>query len=140
MIKCITDSATVRLINSTTIEITYFDDVTVESDGIFELIWVIDQISKGRQLKHLVVVNEFTQFSLDAKKTLAIENIKRKNKILSEAIVVRSLANRIIESYYIQQIKDCHKVKLFNNILEAKKWLEETDEEILKVNALINNF
>lgn len=140
MIKCITDSATVRLINSTTIEITYFDDVTVESDGIFELIWVIDQISKGRQLKHLVVVNEFTQFSLEAKKTLAIENSKRKNKILSEAIVVRSLANRIIESYYIQQIKDCHKVKLFNNILEAKKWLEETDKETLKVNVLINNF
>ncbi len=137
MIKCITDSASVRLINSNTVEITYFDDITVECEDILEILWVIDQIAKGRHVKHLVVINEFTQFSVEAKQLLATEISKRKNKILLEAIVVRSLANRIIESYYIQQIKDLFPVKLFSSILEAKKWLKEPEKEKSKLQFMI---
>lgn len=137
MIKCITDTASVRLINCTTLEINYFDDLTVECDDILEIIWVIDQVSKGRALKHLVIVNEFTQFTVESKQLLSKENEKRKHKIISEAIVIRSLSNRILESYYIQQNKNFYPIKLFKNTLDAKKWLEHPDLEKEKTEYII---
>jgi len=130
MIKCITDTASIRLINCSTIEVTYFDDVIVECDDVLENLWVIDQISKGRSLKHLIIINEFTQFTVESKQLLAAENIKRKSKIISEAIVVRSIATRLLENYYIQQNKTSYEIKLFNNTLEAKKWLMQKESEV----------
>lgn len=129
MIKCITDTASIRLINCTTIEITYFDDVTVECDDVLENLWVIDQISKGRSLNHLIIVNEFTQFTVESKELLVSENVKRKCKILSEAIVVRSIATRLLENFYLQQNKSSYPIKIFGNTLEAKKWLLQKEPE-----------
>lgn len=133
MIKCITDTTSVRLINCTTVEITYFDDIVFECDDILETLWVIDQISKGRALKHLVIINEFTQFTVEAKQLLADENIKNKSKILGEAIVVRSIATRLLENFYRQQIDNRYPIKLFDNTLDAKKWLEIPEHQLNKL-------
>lgn len=137
MIKCITDTTSLRLINCNTLEITYFDDISVECDDILETLWVIDHISKGRSLRHLVVINEFTLFSIEAKQLLAEENIKRKSKIVGEAIVVRSIATRLLENFYKQQIDKYYPVKLFDNTLEAKKWLENPELSINKLNIIV---
>lgn len=129
MIKCITDTASIRLINCTTIEMTYFDDVVVECEDILENLWVMDQISKGRSLNHLIIVNEFTQFTVESKQLLITENLKRKSKILSEAIVVRSIATRFLENFYVKQNNSTYPIKIFNNTLDAKKWLSQKNTE-----------
>lgn len=137
MIKCITDSASVRLTNCSTIEINYFDDILVECEDVLEILWVIDQVSKGRALKHLIIINEFTQFTIEAKQLLCTENSKRKHKISGEAIVIRSLSNRLMENFYLQQNKNLYPIKIFKNTLDAKKWLEQPASEESKIQFMI---
>lgn len=125
MTKSITNTASFRLIDCETLEITYFDDVFLECDDVMENMWVIDQLTQGRKMKYLVNVGEFTQFSFGAKNLQIEEHKKRSNKIEAEAIIVRSLSTRMIENFYANKNKSLYNIRIFDNRVNAKKWLNE---------------
>lgn len=129
MKKAITDSASFRLINSSTLEITYFDDITVECEDVLENISAIKQLTGDQEMKFIVVVNEFTQFTLESKKLIIEENAKGSEKIIAEAIVANSLANRLFENYYMNKNKSLYPIKIFPSYIEAKQWIENLDPE-----------
>ncbi|PCJ84919.1 MAG: hypothetical protein COA57_08350 [Flavobacteriales bacterium] len=54
---------------------------------------------------------------------------------LAEAIVVKSLAHRIIVNFIINFNKPARPIKLFNDEKEAVKWLKEMERKYLKSKA-----
>lgn len=135
MKQAITSTASFRYRNNNLIEVVFFDEVLVEYKNMKDNIKTLEIISQEKKLSRLIVLNEFTDFNMESIQLLIDENRKRKSSIISEAIIVKSISNRLVANYYYQQNKKFYKIKLFENATNAKKWIEEISKS---KNKLIN--
>lgn len=99
----------------------YFDDVYVEEEDVIEFRAVFGKEAEKRKLKLLVLPGKRTNASREAREYSQRTQLNS----LGEAIVVQSLAQRIISNFYISfKNKADYPIKMFNNKDEALNWLK----------------
>lgn len=121
------------------LEINYLNDVSIEVVEMLENIEAINKLCNNSPFKMLVVLNEFTFTSIDAKIILIEYTRKINHLLIAEAIVVRSLQARFLENYYSLQNKDFYLIRIFNDRNKAKKWLTEIENKNKWRNRSLNS-
>jgi len=71
---------------------------------------------------------QFVYFSKEARKYTATDE-KLNQMRIAEAILVDNVAIRIAAQFYLSLFKPPVKTKLFSDLLEARKWLEQQKKE-----------
>lgn len=129
MIKYISDTASFRLIDPSTIEINYFDNEEIDKTDLIEHILITEQLSCQRKLNYLLIFNENINISQDAINLLADEWSKRADKVLSRAIISRStIPNNWLDYFNISS--ESIKTKFFSNVTEARIWLKTINQKV----------
>lgn len=98
----------------------YIDDYIVDAEDVMEFHAIFNKQAEKEKLKLLVLPGQNTSATREAREY-------SQNTFLNssgEAIVVRSLAQRIISNFYISfRNKADYPIKMFNSKDEAVKWL-----------------
>ena len=114
-----------KMINKRTMELEFIDNVTVERGGVKEVYKVLDEFTAGQRLKKLLVLGEHTEISKEARFMMVEENNLRKSKIIAEAIVVHSFAQKLSANFYRMLLKNIYPIQFFTDREKAEKWLRE---------------
>lgn len=83
---------------------------------------VLGDLNEGREMLTLISAEEVTQFDDSARVFSASAEGTMYTK--AEAIVVKSLSQRLIANFYVKVNKPLKPSKVFNSEKEAIKWLE----------------
>lgn len=98
----------------------YIDDYIVDEEDVIEFHAIFNKQAEKEKLKLLVLPGQNTSATREAREY-------SQNTVLNssgEAIVVHSLAQRIISNFYISfKNKADYPIKMFNSKDEAVKWL-----------------
>jgi hypothetical protein len=98
----------------------YIDDYTVDEEDVIEFHAIFNKEAEKDRLKLLVLPGQNTSATREAREY-------SQNTVLNssgEAIVIYSLAQRIISNFYISfKNKAEYPIKMFNSKDEAIKWL-----------------
>jgi hypothetical protein len=129
MKSIVTKTMTAKMSMNGILELNYFNDVFIEESEMVDNIEAINMLCNNSPFKMLVVLNEFTFTSIDAKIILIEYTRKIKHLLIAEAIVVKSMQARLIENYYTLQNKDFYLIRIFNEKNKAKKWLSEIEDK-----------
>lgn len=122
-----TKTRTIGMLNEDIIQVVYFDDVVIDVSDMKEDFEEYDKFTSGKKLKRLIIGGRYTEITNEALKYSREENIKRKDSILVEAVVVQSLAQRLMANFYYKLLKPNHPIKVFNDVEKAKEWLVSID-------------
>ncbi len=99
----------------------YIDDYTVDEEDVIEFHAIFNKEAEKDRLKLLVLPGQNTSATREAREY-------SQNTVLNssgEAIVIYSLAQRIISNFYISfKNKAEYPIKMFNSKDEAVKWLK----------------
>ncbi len=114
-----------KMINKRTLELEFIDHVTVERDGVKEIYKVLDEFTEGHRLKKLLILGEHTEISKEARFLMVEENNIRQSKIIAEAIVVHSFAQKLSANFYMMLLKKIYPVQFFTDHESAEKWLRQ---------------
>jgi hypothetical protein len=98
----------------------YNDDLILSEDNVIEFHAIFAKETENRKLKLLVLPGKNTSASREAREYSQRTVLKS----LGEAIVIHSLAQRIISNFYISfKSKADYPIKMFNSKDVALKWL-----------------
>lgn len=99
----------------------YIDEHIVDEDNVIEFHSIFNQEAENRKLKLLVLPGQNTSATREAREYSQNSTLKCK----AEAILIHSLAQRIISNFYISfKNKADYPIKMFNTKDEAVKWLK----------------
>jgi hypothetical protein len=99
----------------------YIDDYIVDEDNVIEFHAVFNKEAEQRKLKLLVLPGQNTTATREAREYSQHSILNS----LGEAIIINSLAQRIISNFYISfKNKADYPIKMFNSKDEAVKWLK----------------
>lgn len=115
----------VHLVNPQIVELEYVDSEISDCHGVKDMNKSLDKVAHGRILKRLLVFNEHTEISKSVRNLIVKENMRRRNNISAEAIVVHSFAQKLSMLFYTIFLKNIYPVKLFTDKEEATEWLEQ---------------
>jgi hypothetical protein len=110
-----------------------FDNVILEAQDIWNIHNHTQQLLTRKRHTVLVVAGEFSSISKDALQAAADNNICE-NKI-AEAIVINSLAQRLLANFFIRTHKPISHTRVFDSLEEAKRWLDGIERDLLPNNA-----
>lgn len=122
-----TDSRQISMLNQNTVEIKYFDDITIELDQAKKDYIAYDSFTQDKKVKKLIISGNYTNITNNARKFIRQENTKRVHLIIAEAIVVHSLAQRLFGNFYFNLMKSRYPIKIFSSIEKAKIWLHNLE-------------
>lgn len=125
--KTTTETCTIELIDDVLIKLTYFDQAEVDLDSAKTDYAIYLDFAKDRMVKNLVVAGKYTQLSTEAMRYIQSSNEKRRDLILAEAIVVNSLAQRLLGNFYFRILSPKYNVRMFNSEEKAMKWLDSVE-------------
>jgi hypothetical protein len=99
------------------------DNVDIELADMKEMLALAKDMLENEKNKNLIISGKYSTLTADAQKFMQTEegNI---NKPSAEAIVVNSLAQRIIGNFYLDIISTRRPSKLFTSIDLAIQWLK----------------
>lgn len=123
--------AKVQLFDSKLIRIEVFGNRIIGKDEARELSSAIAVLSKDQDSLVMIVANEVTQFTKDAIEFSISEDGLR--FVIGDALVVKSLTQRITANIYLKLNKPKKPSKIFNTEKEATKWLLSLEEELVPV-------
>lgn len=118
-----TATRSVRLIENSILEIIYFDNVTISAQAVQNDFNLLHQNLPKGKFRKLIVTGKNSSSSLAAKKLQAQLNEQMEENIIGEALIAENSIQRIIASTYIFFNKAKYPKKCFNNIVDAKSWL-----------------
>ncbi len=100
----------------------YIDDIILTEEDVSEFHAIFAKETENRKLKLLVLPGQNTSANREAREYSQRTILKS----LGEAIVINSLAQRIISNFYISfKSKADYPIKMFNSKEEALKWLKK---------------
>lgn len=102
------------------IQTTIRKDASVDLETAKELLQSYIQLAQGKKVPHLMVLSDF---SLADKSVLEYMAKEANQYGKADAIVVRSMAQRILGNFYLKFQRPSIPTRLFNSIEEAEKWL-----------------
>jgi hypothetical protein len=114
----------IEMLDDQTVEIRYKDMVNVSFEDMRELLDELYRITSNRKLKRLIVISKNSSLDLKARLLLQEENKDRKDKIIAEAVLVNSLAQKMTTNFYLKFIKDIYPSKFFTDYQKAIEWLK----------------
>lgn len=90
-------------------------------EDVIEMVETAGQIGSGNKYKNLIVAGQFSSISNEATAFMNTEEAHRFTK--KEAIVINSLAQRILGNFYMGIVTKARPTKLFNSTEKAIYWL-----------------
>lgn len=115
----------IELLSHDLVRLSYKDQVDVDLDAAKVDYELYDKITEGKPFRKLVVAGKYTQLSSEAIKYIQGENQKRAHLIIAEAIVVRTLAQRLLGNFYYRLQKPNYNIRLFTSEEKAQDWLNK---------------
>jgi hypothetical protein len=113
-------NSTVRIVDGNIFYVHYKKDITIQQSDFEETLASYNKLAKGEKLKFLVVFPEFSSATPEARKFAE----DHQADCIAEAIVFRSLAQRILIKFYMMFRKQTHPVKIFTSLDTALTWLK----------------
>jgi len=113
--------SSVSLVDDSTIEIRIDKDVEFELAHAIELNDKVGEIGGNRKLFHLTIFGNRSVPSQEAR-TYSISEEGSRYK-LAEAIVVKSLSQKMVFNFMINVERPSVRTKLFTSVEEAREWL-----------------
>lgn len=113
--------STVRLVNNDTAEIRIQGDVEYELNDALETTSSVEQLGGGEKLFYLTIFGDRTIPSPEARNYCISENGSRFKA--AEAIVIRSLSQKMVFNFMINVERPLVETKLFSNSKDAQAWL-----------------
>jgi hypothetical protein len=111
----------VQLFDSRLIRLEFFGNITVGKKEAKETNDAIGLLSKGRESLVLIVADEITSFSKEALDFSSSEEGMRYTS--GDALVVKSLSQRVTANFYLKINKPKKPSKIFNSEKDAVNWL-----------------
>ncbi len=127
----ITTRTTVTSISGNTLTAEMFDNVEIDVDDVNENYTAAVKLTHGEKYLSLVLAAPFSSITKEARE-IANKEFMYKNTI-AQAIVVKSLSNRLMGNFLVKIYKPFCPLKLFKNKEDAIVWLNEMWDK--KVNA-----
>jgi hypothetical protein len=115
----------IKMLDPRIVEIRYKEKVNVNVDDMREILDAIYEFTENKPVKRLVVITDGSNLDIKARVLLQEENKIRKEYILAEAVLVNSLAQKMITNFYLKFIKDSFPSKFFTDYNKAVEWLKE---------------
>ena len=115
------DYAKVQLFESKLVRIEVFSNQIIALNESQIINDAIGTLSNGNECLVLMVADEFAQFDRSAGDFSASEEGLRYT--IADALVVKSLSQKILANFYLKFNKPAKATKIFTNELEAVKWL-----------------
>lgn len=98
----------------------YIDDHIVDEENVSEFHAIFNKEAEHKKLKLLVLPGQNTTATREAREYSQQSTLN----CIGEAIIINSLAQRIISNFYISfKNKSDYSIKMFNSKDEAIKWL-----------------
>lgn len=114
----------ITMIDPEILEIRYKPKVDVSVEDMREILDSIYDFTGKKPLKRLIVITDGSSLQLKARLLLQEENKMRKEYIIAEAVLVNSLAQKMITNFYLKFIKDSFPSKFFTDYNKAVEWLK----------------
>jgi len=114
-----------RFIDEKTIELIFHDAVIIDLEGIMAVDDYCLQFTKGKKIKRLIVSGKNSEITAKARQYGEKLSEGAKDDIIAEAVVVNSLAQKMIANFYFKYLKDLYPARFFTDIDKAKEWLEK---------------
>lgn len=127
--KATTKTCTLEMIDNELIKLTYFDHVEVDLEAAKLDYSHYLNFAQDRHVKNLVVAGKYTQLSTEAMRYIQSQNESRRDKIIAEAIVVHSLAQRMLGNFYYRVLSPKYNVRMFSSEEKAMKWLDSIESK-----------
>ena len=112
-----------------------FDNIEVDLKDVTENYEAAEKLTVGKKFLSLVIVSPFTSISKEAREA-ANKEYMYKNTV-AQAIIVQSLANRLMANFFVKFYKPYCPVKLFKNKEDGITWLNEKWDKEAKVPATL---
>ena len=113
----------IEILDYDLVRLSYEDEVDVDLMAAKIDYKLYDEITKGKAFRKLVISGKYTQLSSEAIKFIQAENQKRAHLIIAEAIVVRTLAQRLLGNFYYRLQKPNYNIRMFTSEKKALNWL-----------------
>ena len=113
----------IEILENDLVRLSYEDEVDVDLIAAKIDYKLYDEITEGKPFRKLVVSGKYTQLSSEAIKFIQAENQKRAHLIIAEAIVVRTLAQRLLGNFYYRLQKPNYNIRMFTSEEKAMNWL-----------------
>lgn len=113
----------IKMFDEYIVEIQYNDNVIVSKKDVAQLYELLDSVTEDRTYAKLLIIGDNTIITEEARLEVINENKKRKDSILAEAIVVKSLGQRIKTNIYIKFISLYYPTQCFDVQDKAHVWL-----------------
>lgn len=116
------DFVIIRLFEPDIAHIEVVGDILITEKEVRIINEEIKRLGDGKELLQLITADEVSQFDNSARVFSASEEGTRYSK--AEALVVKSLSQRLIANFYVKVNKPPKPSKVFNDKEEAIQWLK----------------
>lgn len=110
---------TAELLDGDIIHLKYEDNVILEVEDYKAGMEAYQEAGKGKKLKIMVEVGKYTSSSSEGRKYAQENN----PKAIAEALVIHSLAQRMLARFYVLFHHGDHPIKVFVDPEKARRWL-----------------
>ncbi|MBI1289314.1 MAG: hypothetical protein GC178_17235 [Flavobacteriales bacterium] len=121
ILKKVTTPTALILIDGDVVKTYLHADVEFTEESSEENIAAIWNDIKDKKIFNLLVPDASTQITVDVRtyENVGLERIKR-----AEAIVIKSLAHRLLAKFYLKPRKERYPTKVFDNEAKALEWFD----------------
>lgn len=116
-----TAKATIRLIEPNILENVIHDDVTIDTNDLLEIKEINKSFTEGKPYVVLVDSGLTSSITKEGRELSASKEFQQRTK--AKAILIRSLAQRLVSRVYIRINKPKTVTKIFSDREEAIEWL-----------------
>lgn len=117
------NKSTCELIEKGVVHIVYKDNVEIELEDVIEMRKISYQLSNGKEYVSVYESGQHTSITKEARE-IPLNDIHTKNR-KALAIVVSSLAQRLISNFFRNANKSSHPIKIFNSKANALIWAKQ---------------
>lgn len=115
--------AVARLRKDGIVEIRYADDHVASLPETRELAEIIALLGDQKPVAVLRIAGEYSDIFTGVREFLASETAQK--NMLADAIVIRSLPQRILGNFYLKVNRPRKPTRLFTSVSEAERWLRD---------------
>jgi hypothetical protein len=113
----------IKMFDEHVVEIVFNDYIKVTLKGVTEVYEILDKVTEGKKVSKLLIIGKGTEITNAARLGIIEENKKRKGSIISEAIVVNSVAQRVSTNFYMHFIQKVYPTQCFTDVEKARNWI-----------------
>lgn len=107
------------------IVVRYHDNITVEISDLKRDLELVDYLSGAKEFKRMIVAGEYSDITTEARKHYEAQSRLWQHRIIKEAIVVKSMAHRILAMGYMSVTKTYFPIRVFVSENDAINWLRQ---------------